>query len=313
MNLGVHVPQFKYDYETIKRVALEADKLGYHSFWLYDHFFGPLASNKSTTDPLAECWTTLAALAPLTKRIRLGQLVTCNSYRYPSVLAKMSATLDVISNGRLEFGIGAGWFEHEYTAYGYEFPSNSVRIAQLAEAIQIIRRMWTEEKTTFNGKHYTVTNAINYPKPVQKPHPPVWVGGWGEKLLLRVVAEHADGYNTGWLSLDDYKRKLGALERHCKNIGRDPKTIKKSLVSRAVVGRTKAEVEEKLAKYAAEWSSREEFLAQNLVGTPDEVLEKLRKLEALGLSLYIVAFPETREGNLEVLHFFAEQVLRKLS
>ena len=166
----VQIAQDALDYPNVKRIASECEKLEFDSIWLYDHFY-PLSPpfNKS----VLESWTTLTALALETKAIRLGVLVTCNLFRHPSVLAKMSATVDVISGGRLQFGIGAGWYEEECLAYGIQFPKASVRIRRLRESVQIVKKMWTEEKSDFEGRYYRIKDAICEPKPVQKPHPPV--------------------------------------------------------------------------------------------------------------------------------------------
>jgi len=181
------------EFEATKNVALQCEKLGFDSIWVYDHFI----TFPATTQACFESWTTLSALATLTKNVGLGQIVTCNSYRYPSVLAKMGATLDVISNGRLNLGIGAGWYKLEYNAYGIPYPKDSVRIAQLREAVQIIKKMWTEDEPSFHGQYYTIDKAINSPKPIQKPHPPILIGGRGKKLTLGVMAEFADRCNFG--------------------------------------------------------------------------------------------------------------------
>src|SRR3954464_8309550 len=160
-------------YESMTRVALEAEKLGFDSVWVYDHFHTVPTPELETT---FECWTSTAALARDTSRIRIGQMVTCNSYRNPALLAKIASTVDVLSHGRLDFGIGAGWYEHEYNAYGYPYPDGPERLRMLGEALQIIHAMWKEDYATFEGQHYQVRGAINEPKGVQKPHIPIWVG-----------------------------------------------------------------------------------------------------------------------------------------
>src|SRR5207249_11327029 len=187
MDFGVIVPQgWRLDlvgisdpseaYETMTRVAQEADALGYDSIWLFDHFHTVPTPTQELT---FECWTSTAALARDTKRVRVGQMVSCNSYRNPALLAKMASTVDVLSHGRLNFGIGAGWYEHEYQAYGYPYPEAPERLRQLREAVQVIRAMWTEEEATFEGNYYQIKGAINQPKGVQKPHIPLLIGGSG--------------------------------------------------------------------------------------------------------------------------------------
>src|SRR5437868_2019409 len=188
MDFGVIVPQgWRLDlvgitdpteaYETMTRVAQEADALGYHSIWLYDHFHTIPTPMQEIT---FECWTSIAALARDTTRVRLGQMVTCNSYRPPALLAKMSSCIDVISNGRLIVGMGAGWYQHEYEAYGYEYGDMPERLRQLGEAVQVLKAMWTQDRARFEGRYYRLRGAINEPKPLQKPHPPLWIGGGGE-------------------------------------------------------------------------------------------------------------------------------------
>jgi len=193
IKFGVCIPQDGMTYERIRNVALKGEELGFDSVWLFDHL---QSFPQPGRDPFIECWTTLSALAEATRHIRLGSLVLNAQYRNPALLAKMAATLDNISNGRLEFGIGAGgtiraeWSEKlgytaEYRAYGMDFPEKpSNRIYKLQETVQIIKKLWTEDKVTFEGKHYRVKNAFCYPKPVQKPYPPLWIGGAGEKLSV---------------------------------------------------------------------------------------------------------------------------------
>ncbi len=232
MKFGLQVWQEGITYDNLKKIFRECDRLGYDSGWLYDHFY-PVAigEQEKSIEALAvlEAWTTLSALAVETKSIRVGILATCNSFRYPSLLAKMSSTLDLISNGRLEMGIGAGWFEAEQRAYGIEFPPIVERIQRLHESLIVIKKMWTEEKSTFQGKYYRITDAVCFPKPVQKPHPPLWVAGMGEKLLLRVVAQMGDYCNFYLCSPQEYQKKAAVLEAHCRTIRRDSREIGKSL------------------------------------------------------------------------------------
>src|SRR6266516_7033469 len=185
----VDVPDPVEKYETMSRCALEAESAGFDGVFLYDHFH-------TVPDPpleaVFECWTSMAALARDTSTIRLGQMVTCNSYRPPSLLAKMASGIDVMSHGRLVLGIGAGWYEHEYRAYGYPYPETAERLKRLREAVQIILAMWTQEEATFEGTYYQVKGAINQPKGVQKPHIPILIGGGGEKVTLRLVAQYGN-------------------------------------------------------------------------------------------------------------------------
>jgi F420-dependent oxidoreductase-like protein len=219
VRFSVQTPIESTTFAALARHWQRAEELGYDAAWLDDHFYsvtGPAA------DDSLECWTLMAALARETSRLRFGTLVACNSYRHPPLVAKMAASLDHISGGRLEFGLGAGWFEHEYRAYGYEFAPIGTRLEQLAEALQICLSMWTEERTTFEGRHYRVHKAACNPKPVQRPHPPITIGGSGRKRTLRTTARWAQQWNSlgrggtaEWLELKD------VLAAHCADVGRD--------------------------------------------------------------------------------------------
>src|SRR3954449_9032246 len=227
MKFGVMVPQgWRMDlasikdpvekYETMTRFGQEAEKLGFDSIWLYDHFHTVPQPELETT---FECWISTAALARDTSTIRIGQMVTCNHYRSPSLLAKMASTVDVLSHGRLDFGIGAGSYEEEFNAYGYPFPDGPTRLRMLDEALQVIRAMWSEPYATFEGQYYQVRGAINEPKGVQKPHPPIWVGGSGEKVTLKLVAKYGDACNISvGVDVQEYKRKYDILREHCDKV-----------------------------------------------------------------------------------------------
>lgn len=206
-----------------KNVALEAERLGYAAGYVYDHFI-PYYGNNSG-GPFFEAYTLLSAIASVTSKLRIGQVVTCNSYRHPSLLAKMTSTIDAISNGRLEFGIGAGWFEQEYDSYGYKFYNAGARIEQLDESLTIIKKMWQNEKPSFKGKHYSIKNAICNPKPMQRPHPPIMVGGAGSKLM-EVVARHATRYNHPFGTPEILKEKISLLKAKCKLVKETAKKLK---------------------------------------------------------------------------------------
>jgi F420-dependent oxidoreductase-like protein len=302
-------------FELAKDVAQKAENLGFNSVWVYDHFFPYYAYKPLETKPMFECWTMLSAIAGITKKVRIGQVVTCNSYRSPALLAKMGATLDAISNGRLDFGIGAGWYEEEYKAYGYEYPKDSTRIAQLDEALQIIRSMWTCEKATFSGKHYDIRDAICNPKPMQKPYPPIMVGGTGEKLLLRVAAKHANRYNHPFGTPSELKRKIQVLKEHCKVIGRDHKEIETSVLIRVIVGRDDKEVRRIIGKVKLPEETVEQYLertdGKTAVGTPEQVIADLNKYTDLGISNFILHFIGL-EPTLKMLQLFASKVMKKV-
>jgi len=210
-------------YEFSKSISVTADSIGFDSIYAYDHFIPFYIDDRNKN--IFECFTLLSSLAAITERIKIGQIVTCNSYRNPSLVAKMLSTLDIISNGRVELGIGAGWYEQEYTAYGYHFPSNVSRIKKLDESLSVISAMWKEKRASFEGKYYKVKEAICYPKPIQKPHPIIMIGGSGEKYLLKVVAKHADRYNLFFGTPNEMKTKISVLKEYCNSIGRDHKEI----------------------------------------------------------------------------------------
>ncbi len=311
VHFGIEVDLTNFEY--VKKVALQSEALGFDSLWIYDHFFWEDSRDSETEQvpDLLECTTVMSALAAITKKMRIGSIVMCNSYRNPSLTAKIGATIDVISNGRLEFGIGAGWKKNEYIAYGYPFPKPSVRIAQLREAVTIIRKMWTEEKPSFKGKYYEIREALCEPKPVQKPHPPIWIGGEGEKLLLRVVAELADGWN--WYgSPEEYAHKLDVLRGHCTNVGRDYDEIKKSWTGELFLlpkgSKVRSEVEEYLSSRGEppHWDTDSKdiqklgahdfdtYVNSNIVGTPDECCSKIKEYLKLGVTRFYLEGTTTK-------------------
>jgi F420-dependent oxidoreductase-like protein len=314
IKFGVFLPFYAFKTESkapqlfnrLQKVVLECDRLRYHSIWLDDH----LMFNKM---PILECWTTLSALSAVTKKIRLGTMVTCNSFRNPALLAKISATVDNISNGRLELGIGAGVQKNEHDAYGFSFPSPKVRIERLNEAIEVIKKMWTEDTTCYNGKYYSILDAVCEPKPVQKPHPPIVVCGAGEKLTLTVAARHADRYDWSYLSsFEEYERKLKILEKHCENVGRRLEDIEKSCwpAGQTFIGDTKKELEKKVMNWLPKGASLEEFMRTNFVGTADDYLQKIQQYIDLGVTHFMVFFGDL--PDLKGLSLFSEEVVNKL-
>jgi len=281
-------------WDTVMRVAGDIEAAGYESAWVYDHFHTvPVPTQEATL----EAWSVMAGLAAATDRIRLGQMCTCNSYRPPSYLAKVASTIDVMSGGRLEFSIGAGWYEHEYLAYGYPFPSGGTRIAQLNEAVQIIKKMWLEDEATFAGEHFSVDGAINRPKPLQKPHPPLWIAGGGEKKTLRVVAEHADYSNFG-ADPEVFAHKSSVLEEHCDAIGRDFTEIGRTAISHVVLGESDADVDAKVRRIAQDSGVDEERVRSSFqCGTADPIIDRLGKLTELGCVHVQVYFPDSVWGD----------------
>lgn len=236
VRFGVFVPQgWKMDlveisdpveqYEAMTAVAKAADAGPWDSIWLYDHFH---TVPEPTPNSVFECWTATATLARDTNRVNIGQMVGCNGYRQPSLYAKIASTVDVASHGRLYAGIGAGWYEHEWKAYGYHWTDVPERMAEFREAVQIIKKMWTEDEPVFSGKHYSIDKPINEPKGVRKPHPSFWIGGGGEKVTLKLVAQYADAANIGGGDPQLLARKCAVLHEHCDRLGRDYNSIIKS-------------------------------------------------------------------------------------
>ena len=277
-------------------VALRAEQLGFHSIWVYDHFHNV---PRPAHEAVFECWTTMAAISQRTSRIRLGQMVGCNSYRNPGLLAKITSTLDVISGGRLEWGIGAGWYENEYRGYGFEFPKPKDRIGMLRESVEIVKSMWTNAETTYDGKYYKTVRANCDPKPLQKPTPPVWIGGGGEQLTLRVVAELADCSNFGGKP-DEWAHKREILKGHCAAVGRDEAEIRKTWSPEVFIRSTEKELAQR-TKGGLWGDSVENWRDNNLVGTPEQVAEKVATYVSLGCSGFIpwcADYPDTETMEL---------------
>lgn len=322
IKFGVALIQDGLTYGTIRKVAHECERLGLDSLWFADHF----VSYPYPEQDFLECWTVMSALASDTTTLRLGPLVLNNMYRYPSILAKMGSTLDVISDGRLEFGIGAGgamrarWhskagYGEEFVQYGVPFPRIKERIQRLREALCIIRKMWTEEKASFQGKYYAIEEAFCNPKPIQEPYPPIWIGGSGEKHMLRVVAEFADVWNIAQSSPEEYERKAKVLERHCISVGRKPTEIQKSLFTTLVVSKTEAGFINKLQKIRDCWGSVPTYdiyvwLALRpgaIKGTTEQCIKKMESYIKLGVTRFIFYLPDIKE--LEPLRVFSEQII----
>jgi F420-dependent oxidoreductase-like protein len=261
-------------------------------------------------EPMLEGWTVISMLAAITTKIKLGTLVTGIIYRYPSVLAKIAATLDVLSKGRLFMGIGAAWNEQESLAYGISFPSNQERLLRLDEAIQVIRKMWTDEPyASFNGKYYQIRNAYCNPKPIQKPSPPILVGGSGERKTLKIVAKYADACNL-FGSPETVRKKLDILKEHCKSVGRDYSSILKTKLSVVIVDDNNDMAINRVRKTFV--GMPEEQIKEFVIyGTPEDVSRKIEILEQVGIQYLIVDLEPDRE--LEALDTFASKVANKIS
>jgi len=304
IRFGIQTPQEGVRFEDLARHWREADTLGYDSLWIDDHFY-PVVRPRE--EPQLESWTLVAALARATERVGIGILVSCNSYRPPTLLAKMAATLDVVSDGRFLHGIGAGWFEHEYQAYGYDFPPIGTRLAQLDESLRLQKRLLTEDRVTFEGRWYHAREAICNPKPVQKPYPPIVIGGGGEKKLLRLVARHADVWNNGG-SIDEFRHKLDVLRAHCEAEGRDFDAIEKSWFGNVIIDSDAARARARLERVAQAWGMSPDDMARRaLAGTPEQVLDRIREYLAIGVTYFIGMFG--RVEDLRSTRLFAEKIL----
>lgn len=284
----------------MSELATHADAGQWESIWVYDHFHTvPVPSEEATH----EAWTLMAAFAASTSRVRLGQMCTCMSYRNPAYLAKVASTVDIVSGGRTEMGIGAGWYEHEWKAYGYGFPTIGNRLARLREGLEIMRQAWTTGTATLDGKHYQVDGAIVRPLPLQQGGIPMWVAGGGEKVTLRIAAEYAQYTNFGG-DPETFDAKSALLRQHCADAGTDFDAIVRSSNYNIVVGSTEAEVADRLdaiearvipflgAEKAAEFMAEYRGGSALGVGTPEQLVERFTDMKARGLGYQINYFPE---------------------
>ncbi|MDQ6885616.1 MAG: LLM class F420-dependent oxidoreductase [Candidatus Dormibacteraeota bacterium] len=294
MKFGVFVPQgWRMDlvqikdpvekYEAMTRVAQVADKGRWDSIWVYDHFH---TVPEPTLEATFECWTITSTLVRDTKRIRVGQMVGCNGYRNPALYAKIASTVDVASRGRLNAGIGAGWYEHEWRAYGYGFPELRERMGMFKEACEIVHKMWSDDYPTFKGKYYTIDRPINEPKGVQKPHIPLWIGGSGERVTLKLVAQFGDACNIGG-DPETIRHKLGVLREHCDTVGRNyDDIIKSSEANVLVIGKG-----EDVDKATARARKDESFREGTLVADADQVAAHLESMMEAGIDYVIIYIP----------------------
>ncbi len=315
---------FVSSYDKLREVTQEAERMGFHSVWQCDHFFSvnpkayaeisgkgdPSAEGDSgggdgpVTLPMLDPWVAISALARDTRTIRLGHLVNCVGYRHPAVLANMAATLDVISGGRLEFGIGAGWLEPEYRTYGFPFPKASVRIAQLEEAVQLIRRMWTDPAPRFEGDHYRIENGYCDPPPLQKPHPPIWIGGEGKKLLA-AAAKYADGFNSRWWPPKTFVERRPEIEAVCRRAGRDPGELRPSLMIMLIPEKDPAAAGAERKRFAVVPDTGV------IAGDPETCVRRLAEYVKVGVRRLLVTIPDV-DKKPERLRLAGEEILPAL-
>ena len=308
MRFGLFVPQgWRLDlmgidpadhWATMLGVARFAEDGPFESVWVYDHFH---TVPEPTDEATHEAWTLMAALGAATSRVRLGQMCTCMSYRNPAYLAKVATTVDIVSGGRVEMGIGAGWYEHEWRAYGYGFPSAGERLGRLDEGVQIMRQLWTQGSATLDGRYYQVDGALGRPLPLQTGGIPLWIAGGGEKKTLRIAAQYANYTNFDG-TLEGFQAKSAILAGHCQDLGRDFTEIVRSANYNAVIGANAAEIEQRLdwtyehqrqgLSDAKAREVRDSSANGPLVGTPGQLIDRLRALQDVGMTYAIVYFDD---------------------
>ncbi len=330
MRFGIFIPQgWRLDlvgidpaqqWEAVNGLAQRADAGPWESLWVYDHFHTvPVATQEATH----EAWTLMSAFAASTSRIRLGQMCTCMGYRNPAYLAKVAATVDIISGGRAEMGIGGGWYEHEWRAYGYGFPEVRDRLAMLREGVEIMHQAWTTGSASLDGKYYQVDSAIVQPQPLQATQPlqrpgiPFWIAGGGEKVTLKIAAKYASYTNFAG-SVEEFDHKLSVVREHCATLGRDPGEITASSNVNTIVGATEAEAEERLRAVLGRLAPfvgderlagiEAEYRGSLGFGTPEQVAERLQKRASHGLGYAIHYFPEAAYDTSGIELFEAEVV-----
>lgn len=328
MRFGLFIPQgWRLDlvgiapenqWQAMLDVARLAESGPFESVWVFDHFH---TVPQPTEEATHEAWTLMAALGAATSRVRLGQMCTCMAYRNPSYLAKVAATIDIVSGGRVEMGIGAGWYEHEWRAYGYGFPSAGERIAMLDEGVQIMRQAWTQGVATLDGKHYQVDGAICRPLPLQEGGIPLWIAGGGERKTLRIAAKYAQYTNFDG-SPEGFAHKSQILAEHCREVGTDFDAIVRTANYNVAIGETEKDVQDKLAwirsnfakalpEEAAERSYRG-YVDGMMTGTPEQLAEKLSGLKKQGMDYAITFFPEAAYDH-SGIELFAEKVVPELA
>jgi F420-dependent oxidoreductase-like protein len=299
LRFGIHAGQQYTDFPSYLELWETAEELGLDWASVFDHFM-PIQADP--TGPCFEGLALLAAMAAHTERLRCGIIVVGVTYRSPAVLANMAATIDHISGGRLEFGLGGAWYELEHEQYGIPFPRIGQRLAMMGEAAVILKSLWTEPRTTFSGRHYQLQDAMCEPKPLQTPRIPLWIGGSGERVTLRHVAAEADGWNTFLMPLDEFDHKLAALDGHCDDVGRARSDIRIQLVVQAVLGADEHEAGEQLqARADALRMEADELRGGVLAMTPEQMTEHLRPYVERGVGDFLLmARPPMDRRTLEL-------------
>ena len=295
----IQPPMNGIDYDGIKDAVIEAEGYGFDSVWLVDHV-NLLDSNPYCKSEIFESLTLLSALSEVTSML-LGTIVLCNPFRNPAILAKMASTIDIISNGRLVLGIGTGWHKNEFEEYGIPFGSFKERHDMLVDALNILKGSWTEPRFTYSGRQYSVKEMVLEPKPVQRPHPPIMIGGMGN-TILRTTAKYADWWNGTGINVEEFKEKLAILDGFCGEIGRPTSEIKKSLFYWACLSQDQEEAKRNKKLYSGDGISE-----THLFGTPEELVSKIGEFADAGLEYLMVLFPDMPTG--EGMRLFAGEVM----
>lgn len=306
IQFGLFQPQLGLPFSALKERALAGEESGFHSIWFTDHMW---TRGMPQVDVL-ESWTVMSAMAAVTSRIRIGSLVICNSFRNPAFLAKMASSLDNVSNGRLELGLGAGWMEEEYKAYGYPFPSGGVRADQLKEGVEIIKKLFTEDKASYTGKYYTIADAYNNPKPLQKPYPPITIGAAAEQKMLRIVAQHADRWNCPAAVAHRIEKKWAVITEHCKTVGRNPAEIEISEQVVVVLGKDEQDFQRKWPIAKQTLGRLADLDKSALRGTPAGVIAGIKEKNKKGVTLFTMLLSDFAQNEfLDTLQLFAREVM----
>jgi probable F420-dependent oxidoreductase len=336
MRLGLALPHYDTSFagapaswDGLRRVAQLAERWGFSSVWVSDHLFLDWSKYGGPDDRQGslEAWTTMSALASTTEKVRIGSLALCNDFRNPALLAKMAASLDVLSGGRLDVCVGAGWYEAEYAAAGIDFDRPGRRIDRLAEAVQIVTRMLAGEELTFSGRHYQTDDAVCRPLPVQQPRPPIWLGGKGDRLISTAAA-HADGWNFSWAGpFETYEQRAAIADRACEKVDRDPASLRRSVGAYVLAGRDGKDAQRRFDRLvqvtpegvlqggnrpaAVSW---EEFRRDHVAGSVDEVLDRLGAFAELGVEEVVVTVGTLpfQVSDEEDVQFIGEEVASAL-
>jgi len=327
MRFGMFIPQgwrqdltgidARHHWSTMRDLAQHADGGAWESVWVYDHFHSVPEPNG---EAVHEAWSLINAFGAVTDRVRLGQMCTCMAYRNPAYLAKVAATADIVSGGRVEMGIGGGWYEHEWRAYGYGFPRIGDRLGALDEGVQIFRQMWGTGTGTLHGKHYEVDGAQLSPLPLQAGGPPIWIAGGGEKVTLRIAAKYGQYTNFGG-NPEAFAAKSEILAGHCRDLGRDVDEITRSSSFNVVVAESAKDIPALLDRYEAHYAKtvpasaaaeRADLAGGYLVGTAEQIVEKIQHMESLGMGYAICYFPLVAYDR-SALELFETEVLKALA